>query len=211
VGLAVSVMADLGPYGEVFDNLGRLLGMAARTYEEGWSTLIMLPAAFFYSEPKKGLQCAVGPCCPTVFDEFARVDLNVDDAPVGVELKKQIIALAAHHAVPFLEGFGKVVCGNGEEGRIIFRSDFWQPSTRHFEAPQSSLPAANSALGTATTKNAAAKGSFPDPVSIGIRAKNDKDFGADQQDCDSQSLGECQNPPSLGSGDMSGLYIGPGL
>jgi hypothetical protein len=74
-----------------------------------------------------------------------------------------------------------------------------------------SEPESNDALGTETTKNAAAKGSFPDPVFSGIRAKNDKDFGADQRDRDSQSLGECQNPPPVTSGDMSGLYIGAGL
>jgi hypothetical protein len=69
-------------------------------------------------------------------------------------------------------------------------------------------PESNDALGTEATKNAAAKGSAAAPVFIGIRAKNDKDVGADQRDRDSQSLGECQNSPPLDSGDMSGLYIG---
>jgi hypothetical protein len=203
-------MVELSAYGSVFDDLGRLLGMAARTYEEGWSTLIMLPPAFFDSEPKKGLQCALGPCHPTVFDEFARIDLNVDDAPVGMELKQQIISLVAHHAVPFLEGFGKIVCGNGEEGRIIFCSDFWQPSARHFEAPEKSLSATNIALGTEATKNVAAKGSFPDPVFSGIRAEKDKDLGAPRAAiADSESPGRFQCPLLAGSGDMSGLYIGP--
>jgi len=69
----------------------------------------------------------------------------------------------------------------------------------------------NDALGTEATKNAAAKGSAPDPVFIGIRAEKDTDLGADcQPDRDSESPGRFQNPPAAAGAGVSGLYIGPG-
>ena len=75
-----------------------------------------------------------------------------------------------------------------------------------------SEPESNDVLGTATTKNAAAKGSAPDPVFIGIRAEKDTDVGGDRPlECDSESPDQCQCPlPAAGAG-VSGLYIGSGL
>jgi hypothetical protein len=133
--LALSAASWAESYRSIFDDLGRGIGIAAKTRQKGWSTLISLPHSLFLSEPKDGLQCAVGFCHPAVFDEFARIDLDIGNGPVWVPLKQKIILLLEHHALPFLEGFGKIVCGYVDEDCVIFRSDFWKEIDSHGGSP----------------------------------------------------------------------------
>jgi hypothetical protein len=75
-----------------------------------------------------------------------------------------------------------------------------------------SEPESNDGLGTAATKNAAAKGSALDPVFTGIKAEKDTDLGAGLRPlADSRSPGECQSSAPAAGADMSDTYIGPEL
>lgn len=161
-------MADLSSYGPIFDDLGRGLRAAAQTREEGWSTLITLPRAFFESEPKNGLVCAHGFCHPAVFDEFARIDLNIGDGRgTGAPSKQEIVFLLEHHALPFLEGFGKVVCWDAEEDRVIFRSDFWNEIDGHLDAPNELFLESRTSIGVVPTLEVADSDKIRSPVGSG--------------------------------------------
>jgi hypothetical protein len=95
---------------------------------------------------------------------------------------------------------------SADVGSEIVRAD-------HGEVPLESRGIdSNDVLGTATTKNAAAKGSALDPVFTGIKAEKDTDLGARLRPlADSKSLGECQSSAPAAGGGMSDTYIGPGL
>ena len=162
---------DLSAFGPVFDDLGRGLRAAALTRDDYWVRLISLPESFFSREPKNGLECAIGFCHPAVFGEFARIDLNIGDGSIDAPLEQELVLVLERHALPFLEGFGKVTCRNVEKKGVIFSSDFWEKKDSHFDAPIECLSDPSGDVQSPPRKNDAPEAYSPIPEISGDAPK----------------------------------------